>query len=148
MAKGIELLEASAHTGYSAALNTLGSHFENGTFAPRDCKKAYEYYFAAAAKKETTAMANLASLYCRGEGVTKNLYKARSWLQRALDNGNMGCMAALQEVNKMIKEEDMSLEEMGVIQWEKANGTYDEAGDLSADERMRRYLSAKSPRKK
>jgi TPR repeat protein len=104
--EGLTLIRRSADAGYSAALNSLGAIYESGRHGEhKNEKQAHEYYLAAAAAGDTVAMLNLAHLYRRGvPGVPQDLPRAKTWAQRAVDNGNWGAQSTLKALQREEEE--------------------------------------------
>ena len=74
--QGLDELIALAAEEDPAALNALGSRYQNGNGVEKDLGQAVDYYLRASELGNTTAMSNLAAMYQLGLGVTKDADKA------------------------------------------------------------------------
>jgi len=87
-ARGIELLEASAASGYAFGQNNLGISYENGEGVFADPARAAELYQAAADQGLGEAQVNLGRLYVDGTGVPEDDAKAFALFQSAAAKGH------------------------------------------------------------
>jgi hypothetical protein len=94
-----QLLEQSARQRYPPALTMLAYWLETGLHdTTNDCDKAVSLYEQAAALGDADAMMALGEKYEEGEGVNRDVRRARDWFKRALDAGCEEAVAALKRV--------------------------------------------------
>lgn len=86
--RGIELLEASAASGYAYGQNNLGISYENGEGVVANPARAAELYQAAANQGLGEAQVNLGRLYVDGAGVVEDDAKAFGLFQSAAAKGH------------------------------------------------------------
>ncbi|HBP18887.1 MAG TPA: hypothetical protein DEA08_14015 [Planctomycetes bacterium] len=93
----VRLLRQAAARGDTDSLVTLGVAYENGALLPKDFDKAVGCYSQAAERKNARGMYNLALCYRDGIGVTRNLPRARAWLQRCIETTEDEAVRSLAE---------------------------------------------------
>lgn len=95
-AQSFKELEAQAGPGRPDAAFELGQRYLMG-LAPAgiDRQKAYRWFQAAALEGHTAAQFNLAQLWMRGWGTTKDMAAGVAWLERASGRGDARAMFAL-----------------------------------------------------
>ena len=107
--KGLELLYKSADSGNSYAQTCLGRLYKEDTegILERDIYKAIEWWKKAAENEypEPEAMYLLGYAYYDGEGVERDLNKAKEYFQKALNSG-YNCSYALNMVKGELGELD------------------------------------------
>ncbi|MCM1057697.1 MAG: sel1 repeat family protein [Firmicutes bacterium] len=86
-ARGVEMMQRLAESGYADAQNRLGVMYADGEGVARDPLKAVEWYGKAAEQGDAWAQFNLGDKYRLGEGVAQDYLKAAMWYQRAAEQG-------------------------------------------------------------
>lgn len=86
--EGRQLLEQAAELEFTHAQNFLGGCYLEGSYGfKKKERKAVEYFRLAADRGNAYAQVNLGRSYWLGRGVTKNLKKARNWLESSIAEG-------------------------------------------------------------
>jgi TPR repeat protein len=87
--EALRALQHATDAGSSEGAHQLALVFAQGLAGtPRNDKKAAELFEQAAAAGHRRAQINLGILYLRGQGVTRDLVQARSWLEKAAADGD------------------------------------------------------------
>ena len=84
----IPLLHRAAAQGSAAAMNNLGTAYENGFGVEHDVKEAAKWYRAAAERGDAMGQASIGQLYFDGRGVPLDLVQAYEWFKLSASQGN------------------------------------------------------------
>lgn len=87
-AKGVEMMQRLAESGYPEAQNQMGFMYMNGNGVAQDYLKAVEWFGKAAEQGDALAQINLGERYRAGEGIAQDYLKAAMWYQKAADQGD------------------------------------------------------------
>jgi uncharacterized protein len=94
--EALKALQHAADAGSVEASHRLGLIFAEGKAGiPRNDQRAAELFEKAANAGHLRAEINLGILYLRGQGVTRDLVKARAWLEKAAANDDPDALYAL-----------------------------------------------------
>jgi uncharacterized protein len=93
--KARDWYEKAIAKGNAAAMNNIGTLYDNGQGVAQDYAKARAWYEKAAAKGYAAAMNNIGTLYDNGQGVAQDYAKARDWYERSAAKGNAQAMINL-----------------------------------------------------
>ncbi|SEM35259.1 hypothetical protein SAMN05216500_1301 [Acinetobacter sp. DSM 11652] len=85
--KMLENLEFSVENDFLPSITELGVQYYDGKIIRKDNNKAFHYFQLAANMNDSLAQNNLAWMYEHGEGVEKNMVKAKYWYKLSLSNG-------------------------------------------------------------
>lgn len=96
-----KLLQQAADRGDPLAQYNLGNHF-NRAGPARDPRQAVIWWERAAQQGLVLAQHNLGSLYTLGNGIERDLEKARYWYTRAAENGSERSAEALRQIEPSI----------------------------------------------
>ncbi|MCO5230390.1 MAG: sel1 repeat family protein [Chitinophagales bacterium] len=101
-AKAIMYFSKAAELGDLESYEAIGSIYgTGGGNVKQDYQEAFSWYLKGAEKGNETCMGRVGVMYHKGEGVQKNIAKAKEWLQKAADAGNDDAEFYLgREVNK------------------------------------------------
>ena len=114
-----ELFHKAAEQGYAPAQVTLAWMYQNGEEIEKNLQEAFSqykteqgfdlaqhlaffWYHRAAEQGLAYAQDNLAWMYQNGQGVKRNLQKARDWSQKAADQGYAPAQSLLAQIEKDI----------------------------------------------
>ena len=96
MAEARAWFDKSAAQNWAAGQYDLGMIYYNGSGVTRSYEKAFEYLTQAANQNHAAAQYYLGTIYEYGYGDTdKNLDTAKSWYQKAADQGQKDAAAKL-----------------------------------------------------
>lgn len=87
-----------AEAGDERTMAILGHYLATGSHGKTDVARGVALLEASIAKQYVPAYLWLANLYRHGQGVPKDLEKARDWLQKGSAAGNTGCDKALADM--------------------------------------------------
>ncbi|WP_011608305.1 tetratricopeptide repeat protein [Histophilus somni] len=95
----------AAEQGYANAQNNLGLMYtDGGKGITQNYKQAVYWYTKAAEQGYANAQYNLGVMYANGQGVQRNVSKAKQYYRLACDNGlNIGCQTYAKLDKKGIK---------------------------------------------
>ncbi|MDF2691040.1 MAG: hypothetical protein K0S29_895 [Gammaproteobacteria bacterium] len=111
-----------AKAGYINSINNMAVIYGQGTYnIPNNPFKAFQLFELAAKYHHPAAVFNLAGCYKSGEGIEKNLEKAKQLYQQALDldprpEKKARIEAKITEIDKELAERPMNYEEAGTGQ--------------------------------
>ncbi|WP_339884073.1 tetratricopeptide repeat protein [Vreelandella maris] len=97
--RGKELLTQAAQTGNTTAMTTLGEAYLDGTLEGNP-SQGIRLLTQAAEQGDDYAMVLLGRAYREGNGVKRDLYKAKRWLTRAQEAGHASAADALAYVQR------------------------------------------------
>jgi len=86
-----------------------------GEGAPQDLT----IYYGAACTGDTIAM----QIFSNGKGGCQDLIKAKTWYQRALDNGASNAEADLNIVNEFVTQQQKDLEKLGRVERQQSRSS-------------------------
>jgi TPR repeat protein len=93
---GLKALQHAADAGSAEGAHRLALVFAQGQGGmPRDDARAFELFQKAASLGNQRAQINLGILYFRGQGTTRDLVRARSWLEKAATTNDPYALYAL-----------------------------------------------------
>lgn len=99
-AAAFEWLKLAADAGHPVAQEAMGAQYKSGTVVARNDAASFDYYLKAAAGGIRPAMLNVATGYCLGNGIQKNVKEGRRWVDtlnkgqpkaKAFDYGDLEC---------------------------------------------------------
>ena len=101
LTNAIEWFGKSTEQGNSDAMNNLGTCYDLGDGVDQDKTKAFELYEQSALLGDSAGMFNLGYCYQYGEGdgVTKDLNKAKEWFAKAAAQGLEAAQTKLDKLN-------------------------------------------------
>ena len=74
---------------------TLGSYYARGVGVAKSKEKAFELYLRAAEGRSDTGCLAVGLALMKGDGVAKDIRRARSWVKRVADKGDKEAMQML-----------------------------------------------------
>ena len=93
--KGIELMRASAESGYVPSMTQLGLMYESGQFVRKNYNQAILWFKLAAEKGDAEAQLQLGGCYHYGLGATPDYDAAAMWYRRSAEQTNFIAMKSL-----------------------------------------------------
>lgn len=99
-AAAFEWLKLAADAGHPVAQEAVGAQYKSGKAVARNDAASFDYYLKAATGGIGPAMLNVATGYCLGDGVSKNVKEGRRWVDtlnkgqpkaKALSYGDLEC---------------------------------------------------------
>ena len=122
------LLEVLAAKGEPAAQNRLGTLYYLGLGAPRDYRRAADWFERAALAGNAYAQRNLGSLFRQGLGVRRDDIRAFGWYDAARRNGHPGARDYMQWMTQVLGWNQQAYARR-IIAADLKNGTVSECGE-------------------
>ena len=76
--------------------------FKGTEYLSQDMENAVKLYKVAASKNLASAQKMLGILYANGQGVPKNIDKAKDWLSKAALNGDQSAQQTLKKIKMLV----------------------------------------------
>ena len=101
MLKAFDWYIKSVEKGNSVAICNLGTCYDLGRGVDQDETKAFELYEQSSLLGNSAAMFNLGYMYCygNGDGVTKDINKAKEWCAKSAAQGYEPAQTKLAKLN-------------------------------------------------
>ena len=103
--RSFQLQLEAANAGHPLAMFNTGAAYMEGSGVKSDLAAAVEWFERAAERNILQAAINASNMYRLGDGVTKDLRKARSLLANFEHSGDELCLELIKHIDSLMEEE-------------------------------------------